>query len=179
MGSQELREARAPAEQVGRVTRVGGVGWRYVEFLKGTFRARERLDGLKIVIDCANGAAYKFAPVVLEELGADVISIGVDPNGRNINDHCGALYPQALQETVLQEKAQLGIALDGDADRVIMVDECGEVIDGDAIMALIACRQIEDQQLRQNTVVATVMEQSWAGANPLCPRRQTRADSRW
>lgn len=157
MDSSELDQARAPAADVGRVTRIQGVAWRYVEFLKTTFDPRLTLQGLRIVVDCANGASYVVAPIVFEELGATVIPLGVSPNGRNINDRCGALFPQQLQEAVVKERAHLGVALDGDADRVIMVDEQGRVVDGDAIMALIATRMLAQDTLRQRTLVVTVM----------------------
>ena len=157
MESSELDRGRAQPADVGRVTRIQGVAWRYVEFLKRTFDPSLTLSGIRVVVDCANGASYLVAPIVFEELGATVISTGVRPNGRNINDKCGALYPQRLQELVVRESANLGIALDGDADRVIMVDERGEVIDGDAIMALIASRMIDQGRLRDNALVVTVM----------------------
>jgi phosphoglucosamine mutase len=147
----------APATKVGKAKRLDDAAGRYIEFAKATFPRGQRLDGLKIVIDCANGAAYKVAPRVLWELGADVISIGVDPNGSNINLDCGATSLSSLQEKVLETKADLGIALDGDADRLIMVDENGAILDGDQLMALIATVWLANGSLRGGGVVSTVM----------------------
>jgi phosphoglucosamine mutase len=130
---------------------------RYVVFLKSTFPKELDLTGLKIVVDCANGAAYKVAPAVLQELGAEVISIGVKPNGTNINDNCGSLHPEILSEAVKEHQADLGIALDGDADRVIFVDEFGNGVDGDQIMAICATYLLKQKKLRKSTLVATVM----------------------
>src|SRR5690606_26161838 len=115
------------------------------------------LDGLTIVVDCAHGAAYKVAPMVFEELGAKVIPLGVNPDGKNINDGFGALHPQRMQKAVLRYKADLGIALDGDADRVIICDDRGEIVDGDAIMVICGLHMMRKGQLAKNTVVATVM----------------------
>ena len=157
MQSAELDEDRASSDAVGRVTRVKGVRGRYIEFLKLAFPDDLALDGMKVVVDCANGASYATAPHVFEELGAEVVALSIQPNGRNINEGCGALYPEAVQEAVLREGAQIGIALDGDADRVIVVDEKGQVIDGDAVMAMIATRMLRDNSLKDRTLVATVM----------------------
>ncbi len=142
---------------VGKVRRIDDAMGRYVEYAKATLPRTLRLDGLKIVVDCANGAAYKVAPQVLWELGADVISIGVTPDGMNINANCGATSPKALQDAVISNKAHLGIALDGDADRLIMVDETGSVLNGDALMALIATSWQQQGLLKGNAVVATQM----------------------
>ncbi|MBW8308414.1 MAG: phosphoglucosamine mutase [Candidatus Paracaedibacteraceae bacterium] len=142
---------------VGKVRRVDDAMGRYVEYAKATLPRSMRLDGLKIVIDCAHGAAYKVAPQVLWELGADVISIGVSPDGMNINAACGATSTALLKESVIKHQAHLGIALDGDADRLIMVDENGNVINGDAIMALIATSWHQHDLLKGNGVVATQM----------------------
>jgi phosphoglucosamine mutase len=130
---------------------------RYVEYAKTTFPSGLRLDGLKVVIDCANGAAYKAAPLVLWELGAEVISVGVSPNGRNINDRCGSTNTQTAAEAVVAHGAHVGISLDGDADRVMILDETGTVTDGDQIMALMAAAWAADGRLRGQTLVATVM----------------------
>ena len=157
MESGELDELRAPGESVGRVTRIEGVAGRYVEFLKSTFPTELTLEGLRVVVDCANGAAYNIAPTVFEELGAEVFALGTRPNGRNINLDCGALYTESLQQKVIEEGANVGIALDGDADRLIMVDEKGQVVDGDAVMAMIATRMMRQGTLAKNTLVATVM----------------------
>lgn len=142
---------------IGRAVRIDDAVGRYVEFLKSTFPKKLSLKGMKIVVDCANGAAYQVAPLVLSEMDAEVIPMGVTPNGVNINDQCGALHPQALSEAVKREKAHLGIALDGDADRVILCDEKGQVIDGDAILALCATEMKKENMLTHNTVVGTVM----------------------
>jgi phosphoglucosamine mutase len=152
----------APAElveagRIGRAKRIDDARGRYVHFAKSTFPEALRLDGLKIVIDCANGAAYHVAPDALWELGAEVIPLGVQPNGTNINDECGSTHPQLLQETVVASGADIGLALDGDADRLIVVDETGKVIDGDQLMALIALDQKRQGHLRGDGVVATVM----------------------
>ena len=152
----------APAElveagRIGRAKRIDDARGRYVHFAKSTFPEALRLDGLKIVVDCANGAAYHVAPDALWELGAEVIPLGVGPNGTNINDECGSTHPQLLQETVVASGADIGLALDGDADRLIVVDETGKVIDGDQLMALIALDQKRQGLLKGDGVVATVM----------------------
>jgi phosphoglucosamine mutase len=147
----------AEPAKLGRARRLEDAGGRYIEFVKNTFPRGSRLDGLRIVVDCAHGAAYKVAPRVLFELGADVIPIGVEPNGFNINEKCGATAPQAMREAVLQHGADLGIALDGDADRLIVCDEKGQVIDGDQVMALIASFWHANALLKGGGVVATVM----------------------
>jgi len=147
----------AKAEMVGRAKRIDDARGRYVHFVKSTLPEQLRLDGLKIVVDCANGAAYQVAPDALWELGADVIPLGVAPNGTNINHQCGSTYPQMLQETVVASGADIGLALDGDADRLIVVDETGKVIDGDQLMALIAIDQTRRGLLKGGAVVATVM----------------------
>lgn len=145
------------AEQTGRVRRVEDARGRYIHAAKSTFPDQMRLDGLKIVVDCANGAAYQVAPAALWELGAEVIAVGVTPNGRNINDNCGSTAPQTLRETVVASGAHIGIALDGDADRLIVVDEKGAVVDGDQLMALIARSWARRGLLRGGGIVATVM----------------------
>lgn len=147
----------SPADKLGRATRIDDAMGRYIEFVKSSFPKGLRLEGLKIVIDCAHGAAYKVAPRVLWELGADVVPIAVEPNGKNINKNCGATDVAALQETVVQHGADIGIALDGDADRVMICDENGHVVDGDQIMALIAQSWQASDRLRGKGVVATVM----------------------
>jgi len=141
-------------DKIGRAKRIEDVTGRYIEFVK-SISGHLSLKGMTIVVDCANGAAYKTAPTVFEELGAKVIKIGIDPNGYNINLNCGALFPEEVKKAVLENKADLGIALDGDADRVIMVDELGHIIDGDYIMALIATSMKEKGQLKKNTLVTT------------------------
>lgn len=145
------------AESVGRAHRIVDSRGRYIVYLKYSFPQDETLAGLKVVLDCANGAAYGVAPQILEELGADVVSIGVDPNGLNINDHCGSLHPEVVSRIVREEGADIGLALDGDADRLIVVDEKGKVLDGDQIMALCAQDLIEQGKLPGRILVATVM----------------------
>jgi phosphoglucosamine mutase len=149
--------ALAPAPEIGRARRIEDARGRYIHFAKATFPDDLRLDGLKVVVDCANGAAYQVAPSALWELGADVIAIGVAPNGININDQVGSTAPQTLCETVVASGAQIGIALDGDADRLIVVDENGRVIDGDQLMAVIATGWARSGKLRNRGLVATVM----------------------
>ena len=147
----------AKPENIGRARRIEDARGRYIHAVKASLLESVRLDGLKIVIDCANGAAYNTAPTALWELGAEVIAIGVTPNGRNINDGCGSTHPQLLQETVVASGANIGIALDGDADRLIVVDEAGTIVDGDQIMAAIGISWHRAGLLRGGGVVATVM----------------------
>jgi phosphoglucosamine mutase len=147
----------APSGAIGRARRIDDAQGRYIHFAKATFPSDLRLDGLKVVVDCANGAGYRVAPSVLWELGAETIAIGVQPNGLNINDHVGSTAPATLQETVVASGAHLGIALDGDADRLIVVDERGRVIDGDQLMATIAGGWANAGRLRGGGLVATVM----------------------
>ncbi|MES2096098.1 MAG: phosphoglucosamine mutase [Pseudomonadota bacterium] len=149
--------ALADAPDIGRARRVEDARGRYIHFAKATFPDDLTLDGLKIVVDCANGAAYQVAPSALWELGADVIAIGVTPNGKNINDQVGSTAPQVLCETVVASGAHIGIALDGDADRLIVVDENGRVIDGDQLMAVIASGWARSGTLKNGGLVATVM----------------------
>ncbi|WP_293945093.1 phosphoglucosamine mutase [Sphingomonas sp.] len=144
-------------EKIGRARRIDDARGRYIHFAKSTFPERLRLDGLKVVIDCANGAAYSVAPEALWELGANVIPLGVKPDGLNINEGCGSTEPMLLRETVVASGADIGLALDGDADRLIVVDEKGEVIDGDQLMALIAIDHHRREALMGNAVVSTVM----------------------
>ncbi len=147
----------APAADIGRARRVEDARGRYIHFAKSTFPEDLRLDGLKIVIDCANGAAYQVAPSALWELGAEVVTLGVAPDGKNINKGCGSTSPALLQETVVASGAHIGIALDGDADRLIVVDEKGQVVDGDQLMALIATSWAASGLLAGGGLVATVM----------------------
>ena len=144
-------------EQIGRAKRVDDGRFRYIERLKSSFPRQTRLDGLKIVVDCANGAAHRIAPEALWELGATVIPVGNNPNGTNINEGCGSTHPQMAAETVVAHGADLGVCLDGDADRVILVDENGKVGDGDQFMALLASRWAIEERLKGNALVATVM----------------------
>lgn len=153
-GSERL--AATPGE-IGKAHRIEDAPGRYVVFAKNSFPGDLTLEGIRIVLDCANGAAYKVAPTILEELGADVITIGVHPDGRNINTECGSLNPELLRNKVLETGADLGIALDGDADRVIFCDERGEIVDGDKIIAICADEMIKNGKLRGNTVITTLM----------------------
>ena len=157
MLSPELGKDRARSENIGRTRRIEDAMGRYVVFCKATFPEHLTLDGLTIVVDTAHGAAYRVAPAVFEELGAKVIPIHADPDGTNINDSAGATAPGRMRMKVIEVGADLGIALDGDADRVIICDEHGQVVDGDAVMALCATRMIKEGTLAKNTLVATVM----------------------
>jgi phosphoglucosamine mutase len=159
---EQLIEAKsedllAAPDKIGRATRIESAQERYIEYAKRTLPKNLRLDGLRIVIDCANGAGYKVAPEALWELGAEVIKIGVDPNGRNINHKCGSTAPDALIEKVKEMRADIGIGLDGDADRVAIVDEKGQLVDGDQIMAVIGESWHKRGKLAAGGVVATVM----------------------
>jgi phosphoglucosamine mutase len=157
MESNELDEMRVTGASIGGATRLEDARGRYVVFCKNTFPAHLSLEGLDIVVDAAHGAAYRVAPAVFTELGADVHALGVRPNGRNINRDAGALHPEHVVNEVLRRQASIGIALDGDADRVIMVDEKGQVVDGDAVMALVARGLIRQDKLPRKTLVSTVM----------------------
>ncbi len=157
----EQRMEKAPklanSPEIGRARRIEDARGRYVQFAKDTFPEHLRLDGLKVVIDCANGAAYHVAPDALWELGAEVVPLGVTPNGLNINEDCGSTHPGLLQETVVASGADIGLALDGDADRLMVADETGEIVDGDQLMALIALGMHRRGELSGDAVVATVM----------------------
>ena len=153
----ETEPTLAGDDDIGRVTRLNDSSGRYVEYAKTTLAGGVRLRGLKVVIDCANGAAYKSAPDTLWELGAEVIPIGTSPNGFNINEGCGSTAPEAAAAKVLETGADLGICLDGDADRLALIDEKGQIADGDQIMALLATRWAGEGRLKHNTLVATVM----------------------
>ena len=148
---------RAVPAELGRVKRLDDAGGRYIEFVKQSFPRGLRLDGLRVVVDCAHGAAYKVAPTVFWELGAEVFSLGVSPDGLNINRECGALSPEQMRCEVLARRADIGIALDGDADRLIVADERGVILDGDQLMALIATGLARSQRLSGGALVATVM----------------------
>jgi phosphoglucosamine mutase len=157
MTSGELDRERPPSAEIGKATKIEDSRGRYVVFLKSAFPKQRTLDGLRIVVDCANGAAYKVAPAVFAELGAEVIALSNRPDGTNINDECGAVHPKKMCASVKKHRANLGIAVDGDADRVIIADENGEEVDGDTIMAICARRMLERKELKKKTVVATVM----------------------
>jgi phosphoglucosamine mutase len=147
----------AKPDKMGRAKRIEDAQARYIEFAKHTFPKELSLSGLRVVIDCANGAAYRVAPDALWELGAEVIAIGIEPNGFNINDNCGSTAPDKLQDKVRELRADIGIALDGDADRLILVDERGNLINGDQVMALIATQWHQSGRLRGGGIVATVL----------------------
>ena len=153
----ELENSLAGPEKIGRAKRLEDANGRYIEFLKGTFPNSQRLDGLKIVIDCANGASYISAPLILWELGAEVIQIATQPNGTNINFECGSTNTNKLAKKVLEEKADIGIALDGDGDRLAVIDEKGHLVNGDQILALLAIEMSKDKKLKNNNVVGTSM----------------------
>jgi len=152
-----LGEGLAAGAGIGRAKRIDDAQARYIEFAKRTITRNVRLDGLRIVIDCANGAAYKVAPEVLWELGADIVTIGTSPDGLNVNLDCGSTAPQAMCAKVREVRADFGIALDGDADRVVMADEKGNIIDGDQILALIAKSWSASGKLKGGGLVGTVM----------------------
>lgn len=157
MVAEDSTDGRVAGDALGRASRLDDAIGRYVEYVKATSPNGLRLDGMKIVVDCANGAAYKAAPAILWELGAEVIPLAVQPDGRNINHKCGATAPHLMQEAVMLHQADVGLALDGDADRLIMADEKGQVIDGDQLMTMIATAWAEAGHLKHATVVATVM----------------------
>jgi phosphoglucosamine mutase len=152
-----LERYRAKGERVGRAFRLDDATGRYIEYIKSTLRKGVTFEGMKVVVDCANGSAYKTTPWLLRELGAEVISIHDHPNGTNINDNCGSLHTEDLVKAVLKNKADIGIAHDGDADRVLLCDEKGRLVDGDQIMGMCAVEMAAQGDLRRNTVVATVM----------------------
>ena len=145
------------SDKIGRAKRIVDAPGRYIVYLKNSFPQHLTLDGLRVVIDCANGANYKIAPLALEELGAEVFRLGTDPNGLNINYQCGSLHPETLQAKVREVRADVGLALDGDADRLLVVDEKGRLLDGDQIMAICADDLMKRGKLNDNTLVGTVM----------------------
>jgi phosphoglucosamine mutase len=153
----DLNECLSPADKIGRARRIDDAPGRYIEFVKSTFPKQQSLEDLKIVIDCANGAGYVVGPIILWELGAEVIKLGVSPNGVNINEDCGSTHPKTLQQKVIEHDADLGIALDGDADRLVMCDEKGQVIDGDQLLAMIATRWQQTGQLKGDGMIGTQM----------------------
>src|SRR6266446_1678666 len=153
----DIDHLRPTASEIGKAFRVDDALGRYNVFVKNTFPRDLTLDGLRVVVDCANGAAYKVAPEVLAELGASVSTIGCDPDGENINHDCGATAPAALQAAVIEERAHAGVALDGDGDRCLLVDECGQLVDGDAVLAIAARDMMEQGRLAGRTLVTTHM----------------------
>jgi phosphoglucosamine mutase len=155
--SNGINHLRPTAEEVGKAFRIDDAVGRYVVFLKNSFPRDLTLDGIKIAVDCAHGAAYKVAPAVFEELGAEVVLTGVKPNGQNINAGCGSLYPDVVAKLVVESGAHLGVAFDGDADRLICADEKGRVLDGDHLMAVCAAHMLRERRLNHSTLVTTVM----------------------
>lgn len=155
--TDKIDAVRAIGGDIGKVYRIDDASGRYLVFVKSTFPQNLSLSGLKIVVDCANGASYKLAPTILQELGADITSIGVSPNGTNINQNCGALCPENTAKKVIAESADIGIALDGDGDRAVLVDETGSIVDGDAVMLILAELMKLENHLPNNIVVATIM----------------------
>jgi phosphoglucosamine mutase len=155
--SGQIDSCRPIDDSVGRALRIEDASGRYIVFLKNTFPETLTLDGMRVVLDCANGASYKVAPIILEELGAEVFAMGVSPNGTNINDQVGAVHPQNMCHSVHNHRADIGIALDGDADRVILSDENGEIVDGDQLLAICATHMLAEGTLAKNTVVGTPM----------------------
>ena len=155
--SNSIGTLRPTADEIGKAFRVEDDSGRYIVFLKNTFPGDLSLEGMKIVVDCANGATYKIAPILLSEMRAEVIPINVEPNGYNINLKCGSLHPDTLSEKVLNAKADIGLAYDGDGDRLICVDEKGNMVNGDQVMAICAQRLKKEGRLKNNKVVSTVM----------------------
>ena len=157
ISSDRIDDLRVRGTEIGKAFRVDDAPGRYVVFVKNTLPKDLTLDGIKIVLDCANGASYRVSPLVFQELGAELTTVGVSPDGRNINTSCGSLNPELLRKRVLEMRADIGVALDGDADRVVFCDETGNVVDGDKIIALLADEMISTGSLSKNTVVATIM----------------------
>jgi phosphoglucosamine mutase len=155
--SNHLQSLRPTASEVGKAHRIDDAVGRYVVFLKNTFPNDLTLEGLRIVLDCANGAAYRVGPAVLEELGADVISVGVEPDGENINAQCGSLHPDVISRLVVEKGADIGMALDGDGDRIVFVDRSGKEVDGDRILAICGHQMLSEGRLKKRTLVTTVM----------------------
>jgi len=157
LGDDSIARLRPTATEIGKAFRVDDAIGRYNVFVKNTFPRQLSLDGIRLGIDCANGSGYRVGPEVLSELGADVVALGVDPDGENINRDCGALHPEGLARAVRDSGCSLGIALDGDADRAILVDETGDVVDGDEVLAMASAEMLKQGTLAKQTVVATVM----------------------
>jgi phosphoglucosamine mutase len=157
MMQNNAHNLRVDGAHIGKAKRIEDASGRYIELIKRTFPAHLRLDGLRVVLDCAHGAAYKVAPIILQELGAECFTLGVSPNGTNINENCGSTHPETMIEAVKRHRADVGIALDGDADRVVMCDETGTLLDGDKILAIIAVNWLANKKLPEKKVVATHM----------------------
>ncbi len=155
--TNHLHSLRPTANEIGKAHRIEDAIGRYIVFLKNTFPDDLTLDGLRIAVDCANGAAYRVAPAVLEELGGEVIPIGVEPNGENINQDCGSLHPEVVSRLVLEKGADIGMALDGDGDRIVFVDRFGKKVDGDQILAICGLHMLSENRLKKGTLVTTVM----------------------
>jgi len=155
--TNHLHSLRPTANEIGKAHRIEDAIGRYIVFLKNTFPDDLTLDGLRVALDCANGAAYRVAPAVFEELGAEVIPIGVDPNGENINQNCGSLHPEVVRQLVLEKGADIGMALDGDGDRIVFVDRLGKKVDGDQILAICGLHMLSENRLKKGTLVTTVM----------------------
>jgi phosphoglucosamine mutase len=153
----DMSQYLAKSENLGRVKRLEDARGRYIEFVKNSFPKDKSLSGMKIVVDCANGSSYAMAPTIFRELGAEVIEIGTSPNGFNINENCGSTHPETLSKKVLEEKADIGVALDGDADRLLIVDEQGHAVSGDKLIAMIAEKLHDEGNLKKDTVVITQM----------------------
>jgi len=163
MTSEELDKFRPIHDSIGRAVRIDDAIGRYIVYIKSTFPQDMTLDGFRVVIDCANGAAYKVAPIIFQELAAEVFSINASPDGKNINEQCGAVFPHSMAKATHEHRAEIGIALDGDADRVILADEKGEIVDGDQVLAICALHMIKEGTLRKNTLVATAMSNMGLG----------------
>lgn len=155
--SGAIDDIRPTKDQIGTARRIDDAVGRYVEFAKASLPKGLRLDGLRIVVDCANGASYKVGPYTLSELGAEVIPIGNTPNGRNINEGCGSMHPEDMRAKVIRERAHVGIAFDGDADRILMADEEGRLLDGNALLSIVASDLLDQGRLPDNTIVTTIM----------------------
>jgi phosphoglucosamine mutase len=153
----EAEKVRPTGGEIGTAKRIDDAVGRYIEFVKASFPKGMRLDGLRIVLDCANGATYKVGPYTLEELGAEVIPLGTSPDGLNINNHIGSVYPEEMRATLIREKAHVGISFDGDGDRVVMADENGRLLDGNALLAMIGVDYLEREALPNNQLVTTIM----------------------
>ncbi len=157
VASAEMDEIRPTGEEIGVARRIDDAVGRYIEFAKASFPKGMRLDGLKVVCDCANGAAYKVGPYALRELGAEVVPCANHPDGRNINANCGSVHPEEMRAMVIRERADLGVAFDGDGDRIVMADEEGRLLDGNALLAILGIDMLQRNKLPENTVVTTIM----------------------
>jgi phosphoglucosamine mutase len=175
---EKIDTVRPTGTRLGRARRIDDAQGRYIEYVKSTFPRGMRLDGLKIVCDGAHGAAYRVGPDTLRELGAEVVALGVDPDGTNINANCGSMFPEVMRSRVISEKADLGIAFDGDGDRVIMADDNGRLLDGNAILAILGTDMLERNALPEKTIVTTIMANGGLerAIAPRTVRRKNRPD---